>query len=131
MERIKFLPIEFSYYNFKKCIKEILYYSDTELLDLTLILLLILVNPFIYSINPDVSLFWKSISIISGFTLLSGLLTNKPYIKQWGYKLGTIFFTAIFINCFIQNCWYVYVSIFSIQLVIILYLLWRNDNQHI
>lgn len=130
MERSNALQVESSFCNAKKCIKEILYYSDTELLDLVEILLLILVNPFIYTTNPSIPLLWGLTSIISGFILFFGTLYNKPNIKQWGYKLGVLFLAAVTIECVVQKCWYIHVLVFITQLIVMLYLLWRNANQH-
>ena len=80
--------------NFGKNIRNTLVYSDSELLELTLGLFMLMVNPFtqtLHYIHP----IWNLMGVFSSLLILIGLGKKSLRIREMALLWGLVNFTAI------------------------------------
>jgi hypothetical protein len=116
--------------NITRNLKHILVYSDSELAEFIFAAVLVLVNPLNYHIlccSPPV---WPVVGVLSGVTLLIGLLISNIHIRLAGLLGAVAFFVASNVIEVNHGHWnYSEHSTLVLQAVIAMFLWVRDDRE--
>jgi hypothetical protein len=114
---------------YKRTLREILKYSDNEVLDIALSLVFLFINPLTMYRIPNTPSVWAFFSIFGGIVLFIGVLERHLALKYWGNKIGWLFLLTVFAQCVWSWSWSTDIVSYLIQLVLVWYSMWRNKKQ--
>lgn len=113
----------------KRNIREIYLFSDTDLLEFVMALVMIIINPISMYRIPATPMCWAVVGIIAGVGGIYGLLERNLAIRYWAIRAIWTYLLVILVQCLIN--WNVNVSIapYIIQFGIAWLILWKTKKQ--
>ena len=75
-------------------LKRILIYTDSDLTELALVLVLVIIDPLRVHDLCCFNVYWSAVSAMCGLTLLAGLMRDSLAIRQTGLLAATAFLAA-------------------------------------
>jgi hypothetical protein len=118
--------------NVTQNLKDILVYSDSELTELMLVLVLIFIDPMrshILCCSPPI---WPAIGVISGAVLFAGLLFSKIRVRQTGLLIAVAFFLAASLIEINHGHWnYSDHGTYAVQAFAAMFLWFRDDRERL
>ena len=113
-------------------LKDILIYSDSELTELMLVLVLVFIDPMrshILCCSPPV---WPAVGVISGVVLFAGLLFSKIRVRQAGLLIAVAFFIAASLIEINHGHWnYSDHGTYAAQAFVAMFLWLRDDRERL
>ena len=117
---------------FVQNLRQILVYSDSELTELMLVLVLLFVDPMrshVFCCSPAI---WSAVGITSGIVLFFGLLFSKLKIRQTGLLMAIAFFIAASMIEFNHGHWnYSDHGTYVVQALVAVFLWLRDDKERL
>jgi hypothetical protein len=110
-------------------IEEIYLYSDTYLLEIAVSVIVLIINPIFMHIVHGLPLVWVSLAYIGSSLLGYGILERNLAIRYWGIRILWLYLIVLVIQCMIGAVVIENIIGYSIQLVIVWFLLWKNKKQ--
>lgn len=114
---------------YQRTLKEIFYYSDNEVLDIAIALVVMFINPFTMDRVPDTPEIWSLFGIFGGIMLFIGVLERHLSFRYWGNKIIWLFLITILGQCAWCWCWSTDIMSYIVQLIVVWYSMWRNYKQ--
>lgn len=110
-------------------IREIYMFSDTDLLEATLSIVMIIINPISMYRIPATPLWWAGVGIAAGISLLYGLVERNLAIRYWSIRAIWTYLLVILVQCGLN--WNINTNIapYVIQLIIVWLVLWKTKKQ--
>lgn len=113
-------------------VKQILVYSDSELTEFMLVLVLIFIDPMrshVFCCSPTI---WSAVGVTSGIVLFLGLLFEKLRVRQAGLLMAIAFFTAASMIEFNHGHWnYPDHGTYLVQALVSIFLWLRDDKERL
>ncbi|MBP04493.1 MAG: hypothetical protein CMA72_06895 [Euryarchaeota archaeon] len=113
-------------------LKQILVYSDSELTELMLVLVLLFVDPMrshVFCCSPAT---WSAVGVISGIVLFFGLVFSKLRVRQVGLLIAVAFFIAASMIEFNHGHWnYSDHGTYLVQALVAMFLWVRDDKERL
>jgi hypothetical protein len=113
----------------KRNLREIYLFSDTELLEIAIILTVVFINPFQLDIVPGLPLWWEIAGIAGAVTNFLGLLNHNLALRYWGVKIVWTYLLVMLAQCIWCWCWSTDMITFIIQLIVVWFVLWKTKKQ--
>jgi len=113
----------------KRNIQEIYLFSDTELLEVAMLLVAAFVNPFQIDIVPGIPTWFAVLGIIGSVVNLLGLLNHNLALRYWGVKIIWTYLLVMLTQCAWCWCWSTDMITFIVQLSVVWFVLWKTKKQ--
>ena len=113
----------------KRNLREIYLFSDTELVEIAILLVVALVNPFQIDIVPGIPGWFAGLGIIGAIVNLLGLLNHNLALRYWGVKIIWTYLLVMLAQCAWCWCWSTDMITFMVQLIVVWFVLWKTKNQ--
>jgi hypothetical protein len=110
-------------------IEEICLYSDTYLLEIAVSAAVLVINPIFMHAVHGLPLIWISLAYIGSGLLGYGILERNLAIRYWGIRMLWVYLLVLVIQCIIGTFVIENIIGYSMQLVIVWFLLWKNKKQ--
>ena len=113
-------------------LKQILVYSDSELTEFMLVLVLIFIDPMrshVFCCSPEI---WSAVGVTSGIVLFLGLLFANLRVRQAGLLIAIAFFIAASLIEFNHGHWnYPDHGTYLVQALVAVFLWLRDDKERL